>query len=230
MVCTSSEAVSAASPWAVSCLDTRHPTSMGMQWGHAGSPSHGMDDLICHDKGWDTWERGSGWVLPEDRQSQDLLKHWSWIHSDLTCAVSHHGRSCGDMRCWPALPVNPLLIYLVHPSWGQCAAMSKTPLWSKEKFIIHILLFFMPRSVWVIFRDKIKTPESLWVIVKMVKASQTLTLMHRDLVLRKYWWHTIQVPSDVKNCRFYLVGLWAPMRSKWFDFVSSEDLSAASYV
>lgn len=59
-----------------------------------------------------------GWVFPEDRQSQDLLKHWSWIHFDLTCGVSHHGRSCGDMRCWPALLVNPLLIYLVHPSCG----------------------------------------------------------------------------------------------------------------
>lgn len=35
---------------------------MAMQWGHAGSSSHGMDDPICHVKGWDTvtrWEGGS---------------------------------------------------------------------------------------------------------------------------------------------------------------------------
>lgn len=34
---------------------------MAMQWGHDGSSSHGMDDLICHVKGWDAiapWEGG----------------------------------------------------------------------------------------------------------------------------------------------------------------------------
>lgn len=122
MVCTSSETVSAASPSLLSNIltpGTPHTWQCSgdmlalpaMGWmipfvmSRDGTPSHpGRKDL--------------GWVLSEDRQSQDLLKYWSWIPFDQTCGVSHHGRNCGDLRCWPALLVTSLLIYLVHPSCG----------------------------------------------------------------------------------------------------------------
>lgn len=88
--CTSSEAVSAASPWTVWHPYTGHPTYMAMQWGHAGSPSHGMDDLICHDKGWGTWETGSRLGVPrgqaESRPLETLILDPLW--SDLWCLTS----------------------------------------------------------------------------------------------------------------------------------------------
>lgn len=68
--------------------------------------------------------------------------------------ISRPKRTFGVMKCWPALFVNPFLICLIHVDAGLCAGTSKTSLWSKENLIKHILLFFMIKSVWVIFSDQ----------------------------------------------------------------------------
>lgn len=170
-------------PWTAWHPDTGHPTCMAMQWGHDGSSSHEMHDLICHVKGWDAitpWEGEPGLGGPrgqvESRPLETLILDPFW--SNLWCLTSWEKlcryKVLASITCKPP-PDLP---------GGQCAAASETSLWSKEKLLKHALLFFMPKSVCVPFRVKIKNPEILWVIVKM---PQKLTLMHRDLVLHKYW-------------------------------------------
>lgn len=48
-----------------------------MQRGHDGSSSHGMDDLICHVKGWDAiapWEGGYRLGVPRGQAESRPLE------------------------------------------------------------------------------------------------------------------------------------------------------------
>lgn len=178
MACVSSGAISAATLQPLNCLMSWHqaPHMHGYTAG-TRQLSHPWDEFLCHTKWWDSGTAlhpggRTCWVRCPQRQSQGLLKHWSWIHFDLTWGVPRPKRSFGVMKCWPALFVNPFLICLIHLDAGLCAGTSKTSLWSKDKLIKHVLLFFMTKSVWVIFSDQTETPESLWVVAELVTASQ----------------------------------------------------------
>lgn len=89
---------------------------------------------------------------PRPLKRQILDPFWS----DLWCLMSQeklwrHG-------VWPALLVKPLLIYLICPGTGLCAATSEKSLWLKEKLTKHTLLYFMPKSARVIFSDQNRNP------------------------------------------------------------------------
>lgn len=145
--------------WTVWRPDTRQPTCMAMQWECHGSSTHLSRQVMGEQHGIAAREGGGARLgVPRSQAEPRPLKRpiLDPFWSDLWCLMSQeklwrHG-------VWPALLIKPLLIYLICPGTGLCAATSKKSLWLKEKLTKHTLLYFMPKSARVIFSDQNRNP------------------------------------------------------------------------